>query len=48
MAQTVADTLVNVLQKIGVKHIFGIIGDSLNPHRGCRSAQRHRLGGSAS
>src|ERR1700691_6098549 len=31
MAQTVADILVGVLEEIGVKHIFGLIGDSLNP-----------------
>src|ERR1700720_1850324 len=31
MSQTVADTLVDVLEQIGVKHIFGLIGDSLNP-----------------
>ncbi len=31
MSQTVADTLVDVLEKIGVTHIFGLIGDSLNP-----------------
>jgi pyruvate dehydrogenase (quinone) len=31
MAQTVADVLVDVLERIGVKHIFGLIGDSLNP-----------------
>ena len=31
MAQTVADVLVAVLEQIGVKHIFGLIGDSLNP-----------------
>jgi thiamine pyrophosphate-dependent acetolactate synthase large subunit-like protein len=31
MSQTVADQLVGVLEKIGVKHIFGLIGDSLNP-----------------
>ena len=31
MARTVADVLVNALQQIGVKHIFGLIGDSLNP-----------------
>src|SRR6201996_9575520 len=31
MAQTVAELLVGVLEKIGVKHIFGLIGDSLNP-----------------
>src|ERR1700722_5311307 len=31
MAQTVAGTLVDTLEKIGVKQIFGLIGDSLNP-----------------
>jgi pyruvate dehydrogenase (quinone) len=31
MFQTVADVLVGVLEQIGVKHIFGLIGDSLNP-----------------
>jgi pyruvate dehydrogenase (quinone) len=31
MAQTVADILVGTLEQIGVKHIFGLIGDSLNP-----------------
>jgi pyruvate dehydrogenase (quinone) len=31
MAQTVSDILVGVLEQIGVKHIFGLIGDSLNP-----------------
>jgi thiamine pyrophosphate-dependent acetolactate synthase large subunit-like protein len=31
MSQTVAGTLVDALEKIGVKHIFGLIGDSLNP-----------------
>jgi pyruvate dehydrogenase (quinone) len=31
MAQTVADILVGVLEELGVKHIFGLIGDSLNP-----------------
>src|SRR6516162_4750256 len=31
MSQTVAFILVDVLEKIGVKHIFGLIGDSLNP-----------------
>src|SRR6201996_4448096 len=31
MSQTVAGTLVEVLEKIGVKQIFGLIGDSLNP-----------------
>jgi glyoxylate carboligase len=31
MARTVADLLVGVLEQVGVKHIFGLIGDSLNP-----------------
>lgn len=31
MSQTVADILVEVLSKVGVKHVFGLIGDSLNP-----------------
>src|ERR1700678_1870855 len=31
MSRTVANTLVEVLEKIGVKHIFGLIADSLNP-----------------
>jgi thiamine pyrophosphate-dependent acetolactate synthase large subunit-like protein len=31
MAQTAADTLVGVLERIGVKQIFALIGDSLNP-----------------
>jgi pyruvate dehydrogenase (quinone) len=31
MSQTVADILVGVLEQIGVRHIFGLIGDSLNP-----------------
>src|SRR6516225_2600024 len=31
MAQMVADILVGVLEQIGVQHIFGLIGDSLNP-----------------
>src|ERR1700729_893901 len=31
MSQTVADILVSTLEKIGVKQIFGLIGDSLNP-----------------
>ena len=31
MAQTVANVLVGVFEQIGVKHIFGLIGDSLNP-----------------
>ena len=31
MSQTVAEMLVGVLEQIGVQHIFGLIGDSLNP-----------------
>jgi thiamine pyrophosphate-dependent acetolactate synthase large subunit-like protein len=31
VAQTVADVLVGVLELSGVKQIFGLIGDSLNP-----------------
>ncbi|MBV8106544.1 MAG: ubiquinone-dependent pyruvate dehydrogenase [Hyphomicrobiales bacterium] len=31
MSQTVADTLVDALEKIGVRQIFGLIADSLNP-----------------
>ena len=31
MSETVAGTLIDVLEKIGVKQIFGLIGDSLNP-----------------
>ena len=31
MAQTVADVLIGTLEQIGVKQVFGLIGDSLNP-----------------
>ena len=31
MTQTVADVLVGALEKVGVKQVFGLIGDSLNP-----------------
>jgi pyruvate dehydrogenase (quinone) len=31
MSETVAGILVDALEKIGVTHIFGLIGDSLNP-----------------
>jgi pyruvate dehydrogenase (quinone) len=31
MSQTVADILVEILSKVGVKNVFGLIGDSLNP-----------------
>src|ERR1700704_1392276 len=31
MSQTVADVLVSALEQVGVKQVFGLIGDSLNP-----------------
>jgi pyruvate dehydrogenase (quinone) len=31
MSQSVANVLVSTLEQIGVRHIFGLIGDSLNP-----------------
>ncbi len=31
MSQTVSELIVGVLEQIGVKHVFGLIGDSLNP-----------------
>src|ERR1700760_1991972 len=31
MARTVADFLVSALEQVGVRQIFGMIGDSLNP-----------------
>ena len=31
MSLTVAEVLVDALERIGVRHIFGLIGDSLNP-----------------
>jgi len=31
MSQSVADVLVNVRGQIGVRQLFGLIGDSLNP-----------------
>src|ERR1700757_3919824 len=31
MAQIVADVLVGTLEQVGVRQIFGLIGDSLNP-----------------
>jgi thiamine pyrophosphate-dependent acetolactate synthase large subunit-like protein len=31
MSRTVSELLVGVLEQIGVRHIFGLIGDSLNP-----------------
>ncbi len=30
-AQSVADQLVNQLVAAGVRHVYGIVGDSLNP-----------------
>src|SRR3984893_3454129 len=30
MSQTVSELLVGVLEQIGVRHIFGLVGDSLN------------------
>lgn len=31
MGKTVADVLVETLEQLGVRHLFGLIGDSLNP-----------------
>lgn len=31
MSRTVAEALVDVLEEVGVKQVFGLIGDSLNP-----------------
>src|SRR5437660_9889953 len=31
MAKTVAEQLVNTLADAGVRHVYGIVGDSLNP-----------------
>ena len=31
MARTVADMLFGTLEQIGVRHVFGLIGDSLDP-----------------
>src|SRR5882724_952849 len=31
MSKTVADLLIGVLEQIGVKQIFGLVGDSINP-----------------
>ena len=31
MSKTVSELLIGVLQQVGVKQIFGLIGDSLNP-----------------
>src|SRR6266481_8585924 len=31
MSQSVAELIVDVLEQIGVRQIFGLIGDSLNP-----------------
>ena len=46
MSQTVVPSLVDTLEKIGVRHIFGLIADSLNP---IGDAVRHsKSNGSAS
>jgi thiamine pyrophosphate-dependent acetolactate synthase large subunit-like protein len=42
MSQTVAGTLVEVLEEIGVRQIFGLIGDSMNP---LADAVRHSSAG---
>jgi pyruvate dehydrogenase (quinone) len=42
MSQTVAQGLVGVLEQLGVKHIFGLIGDSLNPL--ADASRQHALG----
>jgi pyruvate dehydrogenase (quinone) len=42
MSQSVAEALVDVLERVGVKQVFGLIGDSLNP-RGCDKAQLDRV-----
>lgn len=31
MSQTVAELLVETLSEIGVRHVFGVVGDALNP-----------------
>ena len=31
MARTVADHLVGILTQAGVKRVYGVVGDSLNP-----------------
>ncbi len=31
MSQTVADVVIEALEQIGVRHVFGLIGGSLNP-----------------
>ena len=43
MAQTVAETLVGVLEHIGVKQIFALIGDSLNPLADAVRQLLHRM-----
>ncbi len=46
MSQTVSGILVDALEKIGVKHIFGLISDSLNPIGDV--VRQSKLNGSAS
>ena len=43
MSRTVAGTLVDVLEKVGVRQIFGLIGDSLNPIADAPRSQRGRF-----
>jgi thiamine pyrophosphate-dependent acetolactate synthase large subunit-like protein len=43
MAQTLADTLVGVLERIGVKQIFALIGDALNPLADFPAKLFHRM-----
>jgi pyruvate dehydrogenase (quinone) len=31
MSRTVAEALVDVLEEVGVKQVFGLIGETLNP-----------------
>ncbi|MFE5294011.1 hypothetical protein ACFQ8T_17675, partial [Isoptericola sp. NPDC056618] len=45
MARTVAEHLVDQLVAAGVKRIYGIVGDSLNPVVGGRRPPARRAGG---
>ncbi len=41
---TVADQLVEILEKAGIKRIYGIVGDSLNPITDAlRRKKNHRM-----
>ena len=44
MARTVADMLVGTLEQIGVRHVFGLIGNSLNPLADAIRRSRIRVG----